>query len=309
MPTVPNLLRPEGQTGRDLDLTRRAAGGLLLAGYAVGAGPVRADPIHTDETGLVTQMVKVAAPDGVELPAYIAFPERARKAPVILVVSEVFGLHEYIRDICRRLAKQGYVAIAPDFFVRAGDPSTLTDFNEIRKIVSTATNAQVMGDIKATLDWLATNPKVGDPPHDRFADMRRVGITGFCWGGAVVWMAVATDPRFKAGVAWYGRLAHPKADDFAGGETREWPVDVAPRLHGPVLGLYAGKDQGITAASIEQMRDALKAAGDSRSEIKVYPEANHGFHADYRANTYDQPAAEDGWTRLLAWFDRHVKHG
>jgi carboxymethylenebutenolidase len=309
-----DLTRPEGPTGRDFDLTRRAAGGLLFAGYALGAGPLRADPIHTDETGLIAKMVQVPAPDGVNLPAYLAFPEHARKAPVIVVVCEVFGLHEYIRDVCRRLAKAGYVAIAPDLFARAGDPSGLTDFNEIRKIVSTATNAQVMGDIKALLDWLATNPDVGQSRGmlgglDHFADMRRVGITGFCWGGAEVWMAVATDPRFKAGVAWYGRLAHPKPDEFGGGEARQWPIDLAGSLHGPMLGLYAGKDQGITAASIDEMRGALTSAGDTRSEIVVYPEASHGFHADYRANTYDQPAAEDGWKRLLAWFDTYVKHG
>jgi carboxymethylenebutenolidase len=232
---------------------------------------------------------------------------------VIVVVCEVFGLHEYIRDVCRRLAKQGYVAIAPDFFARAGDPSGISDFNEIRKIVVTATNAQVLGDIQAVLDWLGSNPDLGQGRglfggRDHVADMRRVGITGFCWGGAAVWMALATEPRFKAGVAWYGRLAAPKPDEFLGDEKRAWPLDVAGRLHGPVLGLYAGKDQGITPASIDEMRAALMAADDARSEIIVYPEANHGFHADYRAATYDQPAAEDGWKRLLAWFDRYVKH-
>jgi carboxymethylenebutenolidase len=303
------LKGPDGPGARDFDLTRRAAGGLLFAGYALGAGPLRAEPIHTDETGLIARMVEIPAADGVKLPAYLAMPERARRAPVIVVISEVFGLHEYIRDVCRRLAKLGYVAIAPDLFVRAGDPSRLTDFDEIKKIVSTATNAQVMGDVEATLDWLATEPDVGQPKGQRFADLRRVGITGFCWGGGAVWMAMAADPRFKAGVAWYGRLARPRPGEMGGDEAREWPIDVAARLHGPVLGLYAGKDQGITAASIEEMRSALKAAGDRKSEILVYPEASHGFHADYRAATYDQPAAEDGWQRLTQWFDRYLKHG
>ncbi len=308
-----HLTRPEGSQSRDFDLTRRGAAAALIAGYAVGAGPVRADPIHTDEAGLDARMVKVSAPGGAEIPAYLAMPAGARRAPVIVVVCEVFGLHEYIRDICRRLAKQGYVAVAPDLFARAGDPSGISDFNEIRRIVATATNAQVLGDVRATLDWLATNPDVGQGRGpfgglDRFADLHRVGITGFCWGGAAVWMALADDPRFKGGVAWYGRLAAPGPDEFLGDEKREWPLDVAARLHGPVLGLYAGKDQGITAANIEEMRAALKAAHDDRCELVVYPEASHGFHADYRAATYDQPAAEDGWKRLLAWFDKYVKH-
>jgi carboxymethylenebutenolidase len=170
-----------------------------------------------------------------------------------------------------------------------------------------------LSDVRATLDWLATNPDLGQGRGpfgglDRFADLHRVGITGFSWGGAAVWMALADDPRFKAGVAWYGRLAAPKPDEFLGDEKRDWPLDVAGRLHGPMLGLYAGKDQGITAASIEDMRAVLKAARDDRSELVVYPEASHGFHADYRAATYDQAAAEDGWRRMLAWFGKYVKH-
>lgn len=306
---MPVLKGPDGPSPRDLDLTRRAAGGLLLAGYALGAGPLRAEPVHTDASGLVARMVQLPARDGFRLPAYLAMPEDARRAPVIVVVCEVFGLHEYIRDVCRRLAQNGYVAIAPDLFARAGDPSRLTDFDEIRKIVSTAGNAQVMGDISATLDWLATQPDVGQPHRQKFADMKRVGITGFCWGGGAVWMAVAADPRFRAGVAWYGRLARPKPGEMGASEAREWPIDVAGRLHGPVLGLYAGRDQGITQDSIEQMRAALMGAGDHQSRIVVYPEANHGFHADYRASTYDPSAAEDGWRRLLEWFDLYVKRG
>lgn len=305
-----DLIRPEGALPSDAALTRRAAGALLFAGYALGAGPVSADPIHTDETGLIARAVTVPE-GGYQMPAYIAFPQGGHRRPVVVVVSEIFGLHEYIRDLCRRLAKAGYVAIAPDFYARVGDPAPEADFAEIRRIVATATNAQVLGDIRATLDWLATNPDLGQGHgafggRARFADVERVGVTGFCWGGSTVWMEVAADPRVKAGVAWYGRLARPKPDEFLGAETRPWPLDVARDLHGPVLGLYAGKDQGITQESIQAMRAALKAAGDTRSEIVVYPEANHGFHADYRAKTYDKAAAEDGWNRLLAWFHKYL---
>jgi carboxymethylenebutenolidase len=200
-------------------------------------------------------------------------------------------VHEYIRDICRRFAKLGYAAVAPAFFFRAGDPAPLTDFDQIRKIVGTATNEQVMGDIDATLDWL------GD---QGWADRKRLAITGFCWGGAVVWMAAARFPEFKAAVAWYGRLAPPKEGDFMGGEKRQWPLEVADQLHAPVLGLYAGLDKGITADSIEQMRAELKA-DHKKGQIIVYPDAQHGFHADYRP-TYNEADALDGWARMLAWF-------
>jgi carboxymethylenebutenolidase len=289
-----DLKRPEGSESRDFDLTRRGAAAAVLAGYAVGAGPVRADPIQTDTKGLTAERIEITAPDGFRLPAYVAAPENAAHAPAILVVSEIFGLHEYIRDIARRLAKQGYIAIAPDFFARAGDASTIADNSALMKVVATATNAQVMGDAKAALDWVQAH----------FPGTKRFGVTGFCWGGGVTWMAVATDPRLKAGVAWYGRLVPPANMT----EKREWPIDVAGRLHGPVLGLYAGKDKGITQENVEAMRAKLKAV-HSKSEIIVYPDANHGFHADYRANTYNRPDAEDGWKRLTAWFDKYVKRG
>jgi carboxymethylenebutenolidase len=308
---MPTLIRPEGALPQDFHVTRRAAGGLRIAGYALGAGKVSADPIHTDTEGLVALEVRVPEA-GYQMPAYLAFPAGARHRPVVVVVSEIFGLHEYIRDLCRRLAKAGYVAIAPDFYARVGDPAPEANFDEIRKIVATATHAQVMGDIHASLDWLASNPDVGQGHGAlgglaRFADVERAGITGFCWGGSTVWMALADDPRFKAGVAWYGRLAPPKPGEFLGDEKRPWPLDIASQLHGPVLGLYAGKDQGITAESIEKMKAALAAAGDRRSQIIVYPDANHGFHADYREKTYNKVDAEDGWKRLLAWFGKYLK--
>jgi carboxymethylenebutenolidase len=304
-----HLLRPEGHTSEELKLSRRGLAGLMFAGYALGAGPASAQaPITTDAQGLFTSTVSIPS-DGFQLPAYLAMPANARRRPVVLVVPEVFGLHEYIRDVCRRLAKLGYVAIAPDLFARAGDPAPLSDFAEIRKIVTTATNAQVLGDLEATLRWLDSNPSLGRRGGlfglPRFADTSRVGITGFCWGGAVVWMAMAASSRFKAGVAWYGRLSRPARTEFLGEEERPWPLDVADDLHGPVLGLYAGQDRGIPLADVERMRAALRAAGDTRSEIVVYPNVGHAFHADYRSS-YDRAAAEDGWRRLTDWFRRNL---
>lgn len=285
------LTRPEGSEPEDFAPSRRAAlGGLLFAGYAVAAVSAEAAPIVTDAAGLITETV--AIPDSPPLPAYVARPARAGRAPVVLVVSEVFGVHEYIRDTCRRLAKRGYVAVAPAFFHRAGDPAPLTDFTAIQRIVATASNEQVMGDVATTLAWLKRQP---------FADARRMAVTGFCWGGAVTWMAVHRFAELLAGTAWYGRLTAPKPDQFLGSERRPWPVDIAPELRAPVLGLYAGKDQGIPLADVRLMRAALQTSGRVGSDIIVYDNAAHGFHADYRA-AYDAAAATDGWRRMLAHF-------
>jgi carboxymethylenebutenolidase len=268
-------------------LTRRGLAGAAFGGYAVFAFSAEAQPIHTDEAGLITESVQLAAGDQL-IPGYVARPDAPGRYPSIIVVSEVFGVHEYIRDVCRRLAKLGYVALAPDFFVRAGDPSVTEDFNQIRKIVGAASDQQVMNDLGAALAFL----KVQD-----YADSKKLGLVGFCWGGAVVWQGVARFTQFKAGVAWYGRLAAPAPGEFLGDPGRTWPIQLAGELNAPVLGLYAGKDQGISAADIDAMRQALKAA-HRKDEIIVYPEAQHGFHADYRAS-YDPAAAKDGWTRML----------
>ncbi|HYF23811.1 MAG TPA: dienelactone hydrolase family protein [Caulobacteraceae bacterium] len=300
-----HLPRPEGPLPEDFAPTRRGLAGLLFAGYALAGASAEAEPITTPTDGLFAREVEIPSFDGFRLPAYVAMPAKARRRPVVMVVSEVFGLHEYIRDVCRRLAKAGYVAIAPAFFVRAGDPAPIQDFAKVREIVAKASNAQVLGDIDATLDWLEDQPDLGPGAPKRYADMRKVGITGFCWGGAVTWMAAAHDSRIKAGVAWYGRLTKPAAGQFLGDEDRPWPIDVADDLNGPVLGLYAGEDAGIPLADVEKMRAALKASGDRKSEIVVYLKAKHGFHADYRA-AYDKAAAEDGWARLLAWFKRYL---
>lgn len=273
-------------------LTRRAVGGLLFSGYAAAALAQSAEPVVTPEEGLIVEVIAYPAPDGFEMPAYVARPQAPGPHPVVIVVSEIFGIHAYIEDVCRRLAHAGYAAIAPAFFVRVDDPAPMTDFARIREVVAAASHEQVMGDVGAALDWLADADWASD----------RIGVTGFCWGGAVTWMAAARFEAIDAGVAWYGRLAPPAEPD---GEARPWPVDVAGELKAPVLGLYAGQDRGIALDTVEMMRAALAAGDDTGSEIVVYPEASHGFHADYRVS-YDAAAAEDGWRRLLAHFAVHL---
>lgn len=285
------LTRPDGTKPSDLNLSRRGLAVAALGGYAVFALSAQAEPITTPETGLVTETVQLSPPD-TQIPAYLARPAGAGPYPVVIVVSEIFGVHEYIRDVCRRLAQLGYVAMAPDFFARAGDPSGMSDYAEIRKIVATATDEQVMGDLSAAMAFL----KAQD-----YAQADTAAITGFCWGGNITWQACQRLNLFKAGVAWYGRLARP-AD--APADERQWPVDMAEDLSAPVLGLYAGKDQGIPLSDVDKMRSALAAAGKTDSEIIVYPESQHGFHADYRS-AYDADAARDGWTRMLAHFAEH----
>ncbi len=258
----------------------------VAAGFALAVQPVAADTIMTDAGGLVAGEVMIPVPDGT-IPAYRAMPVKGGPFPVVIVVQEIFGIHEYIRDVCRRLAKEEYLAVAPSLYSRQGDATKLTDINEIvTKIVAEVPDAQVMGDIDATVAWAEKSGK---------GDVARLAITGFCWGGRVVWLYCARNPKVKAGVAWYGRLT---------GQTSPlqptYPLDVAASLKVPVLGLYGGDDQGIPLDNVEQMRKALQAAG-SVSEIIIYPGAPHGFHADYRPS-YRKDAADDGWRRMLAWF-------
>jgi carboxymethylenebutenolidase len=281
---------PEG----NLPPSRRLVfGSMFFAGYAVAALDANAQPIVTPSDGLVVEDIHFAAVNDYHLPAYVARPEGRSRRPAIVVVNEVFGIHDYIKDVCRRLAREGYVAIAPDYFDRAGDPASLTDFDAIRPIVAAATHEQVMGDTQGALAWL---------DRQRFVRDNAIGVTGFCWGGAVTWMAAARFPAIKAGVAWYGRLVAPQAGGFGAEEGRPWPVDIAATLRAPVLGLYAENDRGIPLDTVEQMRVALAAANNpSRSEIVVYPGVQHGFHADYR-QSYNAEAAADGWGRALAWF-------
>ncbi|THD74257.1 MAG: dienelactone hydrolase family protein [Phenylobacterium sp.] len=280
------LTRAEGTWVGDLDLTRRSIALALAGGYAVAAYSAEADPIHTDETGLVAGPVEIQSTDR-KIPGYLARPAAPGKHAVVFVNSEVFGVHEWVKDICRRLAKAGYVALAPDLFVRAGDPSKTTDMKVVMDIVKAQPEPQVLGDTAAALKFLRAQP---------YTDMRRLGATGFCWGGGATWRDCETFPEFKAGVAWYGPLK-------AGPYPRTPPLDAVKDLKAPVLGLYGGQDKGIPAADIEAMREAAKAAGKS-VEIVVYPDAQHGFLADYRPS-YNAAAGEDGWKKMLAFFAAH----
>jgi carboxymethylenebutenolidase len=260
----------------------------LAAGFALAVQPVSAQTITTDANGLTAGEIRIPAAGG-EMPGYRAMPKAGKSFPVVLVVQEIFGVHEHIKDVCRRFAKLGYLAIAPELYARQGDVSKLSDMKEISKIVAKVPDAQVMGDLDACVDWAAKSGK---------GDISKLGVTGFCWGGRIVWLYAAHNPKVKAGVAWYGRLVGP-TDELK----PKNPIDVASSLKVPVLGLYGGKDQGIPLESIEQMRAALKAAGNP-SEIIVYPEAGHAFHADYRPS-YQKEAARDGWKRLQAWFKKY----
>ena len=261
----------------------------LATGFALATQPVSAQTITTDTAGLTAGEVKIPVSDG-QIPAYRAMPEKGSSFPVVLVVQEIFGVHEHIKDMCRRFAKLGYVAVAPELYARQGDVSKITNINEIiSTVVSKVPDAQVMSDLDATAAWAKKSSK---------GDVNKLGITGFCWGGRIVWLYAAHSPQLKAGVAWYGRLVgapdqlHPTH-----------PVDIAAKLRAPVLGLYGGKDTGIPQDTVEKMREAVKAAG-GKSEIVVYPEAGHGFNADYRPG-YDNNAAQDGFRRLQEWFKKY----
>jgi carboxymethylenebutenolidase len=261
----------------------------LATGFALATQPVSAQTITTDTAGLTAGEVKIPVSDG-EVPAYRAMPEKGSSFPVVLVVQEIFGVHEHIKDMCRRFAKIGYVAVAPELYARQGDVSKITNINDIiSKVVSKVPDAQVVSDLDAAVAWARKSSK---------GDANKLGITGFCWGGRIVWLYAAHSSQLKAGVAWYGRLVgapdelHPTH-----------PVDIAAQLKAPVLGLYGGKDTGIPLDTVEKMRAAVKAAG-GKSEIVVYPDAGHGFNADYRPG-YDKNAAEDGFRRLREWFKKY----
>jgi carboxymethylenebutenolidase len=269
-------------------LTRREAVSLLASGFALAVQPVSAETITTDTTGLLAGEVRIPTPDG-EIPAYRAQPAAGGPFPIVLVVQEIFGVHEHIKDICRRLAKLGYLAVAPELFFRQGDVSGITDFKEIiASVVSKVPDAQVLADLDAAATWAATAG--GDP--------KRLAITGFCWGGRIVWLYAAHRADLGAGVAWYGRLTSAKSD-----LQPAHPIDVAAQLKAPVLGLYGGADQGIPNDTVDAMRTAIAAAGGA-SEIVLYPDTPHAFFADYRPS-YRRQQAEAGWKRLLDWFEKH----
>jgi len=272
------------------DVTRREfVVTTLAAGFALAVLPVSAQAISTDLTGLIAGEVSIPTTDG-QIPAYRAMPATGNSFPVVLVVQEIFGVHEYIRDICRRFAKLGHLAVAPELFAHQGDVSKMSDINDIlSNVVSKVPDAQVMSDLDATVAWAYRSSK---------GDIAKLGITGFCWGGRIVWLYAAHNPQLKAGVAWYGRLVG-RANELQ----PKHPIDVAASLTVPVLGLYGGDDSGIPLDTVEQMRKALNAQA-SPSEIIVYPNTPHGFHADYRPS-YRKEQAEDGWKRLREWFKRH----
>ena len=273
-----------------IDFTRRDfVVTTLAAGFALSVQPVSAETITTDTDGLEAGEVSIPVADG-KMPAYRAVPKSGKNLPTVVVVQEIFGVHEHIKDICRRFAKLGYFAVAPELYARQGDVSKIKNIQEvISQVVSKVPDAQVMGDLDATVAWAKSTGQ---------ADTTKLGITGFCWGGRIVWLYAAHNPKLKAGVAWYGRLItdtdklRPKN-----------PIDIVSDLKAPVLGLYGEADGGIPVESVEKMRAALKAAG-KQAEIVLYPETPHGFYADYR-ESYRKEAADDGWKRLLAWFKQH----
>ena len=303
--TALNPTRPEGAEPGDFHLSRRGiAAGMFFFGYAAAVSPVNAEAITTPDTGLFTKNLTIPplrAEGGYQIPAYVAMPAAPGKHKVILVVNEIFGLHDWIRDVCRRLAQQGYCALAIDYFARKGNAPATSDMQALMAIVSQATYPQVMDDIKAQIAWLTTEPNVGQPGGGAFADTDHIGITGFCWGGTPVWMAAATQPEIKAGVAFYGRLEKPANAT----EDRPWPSDIAATLTKPVLGFYADGDKGIGLDSVARMNAALKASGKTPSHLVVMANAQHGFMADYRPS-YSADAAKAAWPQMLDWFAKYV---
>ncbi len=258
----------------------------LGAGFALAVLPVTAQTITTSTEGLVAGEVKVPTKDG-EMPAYRAMPAAGGNFPVVLVVQEIFGVHEHIKDVCRRLAKAGYFAIAPELYARQGDPSKYSDIPKLMsEIVAKVPDAQVMGDLDACVAYAKGTGK---------AETARLGITGFCWGGRIALMYAAHNPNVKAAVPWYG----PTARAYAAGDRT--PLDVAPQIKGAVLGLYGGADGGIPNDTVDKMFAAMKAAGNSKVEYTIYPDTPHAFNADYRPS-YRKQQAEDAWNKMLAWF-------
>lgn len=273
--------------------TRRTAlKAAIGVGYAASVLPTLAQTaIKTPADGLVAGDVTIDV-KGFGMPAYRAAPAGKTGLPVVLVLSEIFGVHEYIADTARRLARAGYLAIAPELFVRQGDAQSYGEMAKlIAEVIAKVPDAQVMGDLDATVAWAAANG----------GDVRKLGVTGFCWGGRQTWLYAAHNPNVKAAVAWYGRLVGAQNE-----LTPRNPVDVAAQLHGPVLGLYGGSDTGIPLDTVDKMKTAL-AAGSAvakASTFVVYPDAPHAFHADYRPS-FRKEAAEDGWKRAVAWFQQH----
>ncbi len=261
----------------------------LAAGFALSVQPVSAVTIITDANGLLSGEVKIPVAGG-EIPAFRAMPVNGVNLPTIIVVHEIFGVHEWVKDICRRFAKQGYLAVAPYLYSRQGDALAYTDIKQlVTEIVAKTDDATVMSDLDATAKWVGRHG----------GDVERIAVTGFCWGGRVTWLYTAHNSGVKAGAAWYGSMVRKEGNTQA-----RHPVEVAADFKGRVLGLYGELDKGITISQVDAMRAALSAAGDTKCEIVVYPGADHGFLADYRPS-YNEAAAKDAWARCVAWFKSH----
>ena len=281
-----------GQSSEAGATRRTALKSALGVGFAASALPIVAQTaIKTPATGLTVGEVSIDV-NGFKMPAYRAMPVGGKNLPVVLVLSEIFGVHEYIADVTHRFAQAGYLAIAPELFVRQGDAQGYGEMAKlIAEVISKVPDAQVLGDLDATIAWAGANG----------GDVKRVGITGFCWGGRQTWLYTAHSKAIKAGVAWYGRIVGTQNE-----LTPKNPIDIAGQLNGPVLGLYGEADTGIPLDGVEKMKTALAAgnASSKASQFVVYKDAPHAFHADYRSS-YRKEAAEDGWKRCLAWFKQH----
>jgi carboxymethylenebutenolidase len=261
----------------------------LATGFALAVQPVCAQTVITTDTqGLTAGEVKIPTKNG-DIPAYRSMPATGKNFPVILVVQEIFGVHEHIKDVTRRFAKLGYMAIAPELYYRQGDVSKMTDTKEIfEKVVNNVPDAQVMSDLDSTVAWAGRSG----------GNVEKLGITGFCWGGRITWLYTAHNPKVDAGVAWYGRLVGDKSE-----MTPAYPIDLVEKINAPVLGLYGGADAGIPNDTVERMNAALKKAG-KKSEIHLYPDTPHAFNADYRPS-YRKAQADDGWKRAIEWFKKN----
>jgi carboxymethylenebutenolidase len=261
----------------------------LMTGFTLATTVVQGQTITTDSTGLEAGEVQIPTADGM-MPGYRAMPSGAGPFPIVLVIEEIFGVHEYIKDTCRRLAKAGYCAVAPELYARLGDLSKMTDVQAIiRDVISKAPDAQMLSDLDDAAKWAAASSK---------GDAAKLGVTGFCRGGRNTWLYAAHNPAVKAAVAWYGPLGGNRSDIQP-----KTAADLVGELKAPVLGLYGAADTGIPVADVEKQRDAAKAAGKT-VEVMIYPDTPHGFHADYRPS-YRKQQAEDGWARMLAWFKSH----
>jgi carboxymethylenebutenolidase len=264
------------------------ASAATAAGYTLAAGPVRADAIHTDTSGLTAGDAKAKVSDG-EMPVYYAKPANAQNPPVVLVAMEIFGLHEHIKDVTRRLGKLGALAIAPDYYFRKGqDLTKITEIPQLMPLVNSKPDSELLSDLDATVQWAKSQG----------ADTSRLGIIGFCRGGRTVWEYAAHSPNLKAGVAFYGSLVDPQNPAWP-----KSPTELAGDMKAPVLGLYGEADQGIPVTQVEAMKSKLQAAGKT-AEFKIYPGAPHGFHADYRPS-YRKEAADDAWQQMQAWLKKY----